>query len=454
MKNPLSLLVPTLLAASLTAQFQPGNLVVLRVGDGVNPLSNASQALFLDEYTTSGAFVQSVALPTAANGAHLPIATSGSATSEGNLQLSADGRFLVLAGYAAAPGITSIASSSSATTPRVIARVGLDEVVDTTTSTTAFSGNNIRSATSTDGTEFFAVGANSGVQYLSFGSNTSTQLNTVLPLNTRTVQIAGGQLYCSSSSGAFLGVSTVGTGIPTTAGQTITSLPGMPLSAASTYDFFFADAATLYLADDRTTGSNGGIHKYTLSNGIWSLQYVLSPAATVGCRGLSGTVQNGIATLFATNTLTGTNEILTVTDLGAGSPFTTIAIAATNTVFRGLRRIPDQLARIPHGCGPTTITGTGTGALGSSVTTVLGGVVGVPFLGYGFAIGASPLCASCTLGHEWAALQFGGSSTLVLPTDPSFTGLSIGIQGADLLGVGGCAAPLVTLTDTLVVTIH
>ena len=78
---------------------------MLRLGDGINPLTNASQALFLDEYTTGGAIVQTVALPTAASGSNLPIACSGTATSEGNLQIAGNGQYLVLGGYGAVPGV-------------------------------------------------------------------------------------------------------------------------------------------------------------------------------------------------------------------------------------------------------------------------------------------------------------------------------------------------------------
>ena len=49
--------------------------------------------------------------------------------------------------------------------------------------------------------------------------------------------------------------------------------------------------------------------------------------------------------------------------------------------------------------------------------------------------------------------MFGTSNVFTLPTDPSFVGLPIGIQGADLGGAGGCVAPQVAFTDTMVVTI-
>jgi len=323
------------------AQITPGNLVVVRVGDGSAALTNAATRVFLDEFTTAGALVQSIALPTAASGPNQPFANSGSATSEGLLNLSADGQYLVQGGYGSIPGLASIASTASATIPRVIARTDLNGVVDTSTALDAFTGNNIRSATSTNGTDLWAAGANGGVQYATLGATTATAITApALPTNLRMIQIVSGQLYVSSASGAFQGVSSVGAGTPTTAGQTITLLSGFPVaSGPSSYDYFFSDASTLYVADDRTNGS-GGIQKWTESAGTWTLAYTLAPATNVGCRGLSGVVQGGQATLYASTTASSLNSVVSVVDTGAGAPFTTVTTAGTNTIFRGLRLIP------------------------------------------------------------------------------------------------------------------
>ena len=86
-------------AAATASDFTPGNVVVVRLGDGSTALSNAATAVFLDEFTPAGVLVQSVAMPTVASGANSSFATSGTATSEGALTLSADGRFFLLAGY-------------------------------------------------------------------------------------------------------------------------------------------------------------------------------------------------------------------------------------------------------------------------------------------------------------------------------------------------------------------
>ena len=142
---------------------------------------------------------------------------------------------------------------------RVIGRVAGDGTVDTSTALTdAPDGNNVRSAASIDGTSFWVTGGAGGVRYASaLGATTSTQLSTS-GTNFRQVAIfptPANQLYVSSSSGATIRLGTVGSGTPTTPGQTISNLPGFPVTG-SPYAFSFLDVDgngavdTLYVADD------------------------------------------------------------------------------------------------------------------------------------------------------------------------------------------------------------
>jgi hypothetical protein len=105
----------TLAAQSITQ----GNLVVVRIGDGTGALTSAATPVFLDEYTTSGTLVQTTALPTTPSGLNRAMTNSGVATSEGNLNQSVDGRYLLLAGYHAPVGTASVAASSTTTVARV-----------------------------------------------------------------------------------------------------------------------------------------------------------------------------------------------------------------------------------------------------------------------------------------------------------------------------------------------
>src|SRR5262245_31551811 len=252
-----ALVLPVLLAvAPLPAQgpINLGDLVVVRVGDGTAALTSGSTAVFLEEFTTTGAPVQTLPLPTAASGSNNPFTNSGTATSEGFLNLAADGQSLVCAGYATAPGTATIASTASTAVARAVARIALSGSIDTSTTLgSAFSAGNPRSVATPDGVQFVVAGSNSGAQYVILSTATPVQLNSAAPTNLRVANIFNGQLYVSSSSGSFFGVGTLGTGLPTTSGQTPSLLPGFPaLSGPSAYDYWFANATTLYVADDRT----------------------------------------------------------------------------------------------------------------------------------------------------------------------------------------------------------
>lgn len=435
LRSPVSLLLAAVAvcAAAAQAQIAPGNVAVLRIGTGAAALTNAATPVFLDEYTPAGGFVQSIALPTAASGANLAYGNSGTATSEGILTQSADGNFLVAAGYAAVPGTTGIASTTSASVPRVIARIGLDGSVDTSTSiNNLFSANNVRGATTDDGSRFWAVGGNSGVVFAPLGATTGTSLNSTAPTNIRVAGIFAGQLYVTSGSGSNRGVNALGVGLPTTSGQTGALLPGFPTSTApSPYDFFFADADTVYVADDRTNGS-GGIEKWVQSAGVWSLAYLLSPGATVGCRGLSGSVVGGVTTLFATTT---GNALVSVVDTGAGpGTFTTLAAAPTNTAFRGVRFVRRAPVVAYSGAGSPTTFGVpsiapanGLPLVGNTAFTVAAGNL-VPN-GFGFGL--------LTLGALGSGFPVAGApATVLIYVSPLATPLLL----AD--GLGAASTPL------------
>lgn len=295
---------------AFAAAFTPGNLVVLQVGaDGGPALTNAAQPIFLKEYTTAGVLVQTIALPSVGPGNRLT--QSGTATSEGQLILGPGG--IALVGYNADAGTASVVSTTAAVANRMVAVVDLSGNVNLTTALgDAYSGNNIRSAVAGAGGDIWTGGtapsANGpGVRYTTLGGTTSTQLSTTVT-NIRVVNIYNGQLYCSTQSGSNIGINVVGTGLPTTSGQTISLLTGMTNDVVnamnqSPYGFAFFDDNTLYVADDRTTANGGGLIKYTKDSfGTWSVAYRLQlglPAGFTGTRSVSvvGTDGSGNAIL-------------------------------------------------------------------------------------------------------------------------------------------------------------
>lgn len=316
---------------------------VLRVGDGSAPLNATSAPVFIEERRTDGTLVATVPLPTAAAGLQQPFTLAGTATSEGGLALSASGHYLTAAGYATPPGTASVATTTTADVYRLVARVDVAGTVDTSTSfSTAESGANPRSAISVDGSGVWLAGS-ANVWYGLFGA--ATQSGTIVlqtPANVRWLGIFGGQLYGSSGSGAYTNVFSIGTGLPTTVGQTATSLPGLPTSGASPYGFVLFDLDPgvpgndrLYLADDAA-----GIQKWTFDGTTWTETGSLNLTTPVGFRGLAGFAVNGTVTLMASTAETGSDRLVVFVDSAAITGTNVVATAPANTAFRGVALSP------------------------------------------------------------------------------------------------------------------
>ena len=291
--------------------FTPGDLAIYRTG-GSGALSSAATAVTLDEYTPGGTLVQSIALPTTSSGANHALTASGQASSEGLLTLSADGKYLVLTGYNAAVGTASIASSvTTAGASQVLRDVGLVSItgnIDTSTTTTSFSGNNPRSAVydpaaNNGAGAIWIVGANTGVVETTDGGSGAGTVVSSTVTNLRAIEVFNGQLYVSTGSGSTRGVYSIGTGEPITTGTTSTSsVVDAPGASSSPYQYFFARLGTgtafngydtLYLAD-----SGGTIQKYAYSGSAWSLKGSIT---ATGVTGLTGTVSGTSVTLYGTS---------------------------------------------------------------------------------------------------------------------------------------------------------
>jgi hypothetical protein len=227
-------------ASAQTFAFTPGDLVVSTVSDQINPgtataadLDTASP-ITLEQFSlgvggTSVTATGSLELPTTTIGSNSAISGEYGSASEGILQDSVNGAYLTIMGYgvnyntfntdgqslatdpygtAALGQTTSLVGGTDTTVSRVVALIGANGSVNTSTALTGvFNENNPRSVATVDGTSFYVSGQGAsetdgtgGVFYAPLGATTATPI--AAGNETRTVSIvnngSGNTLYVSS----------------------------------------------------------------------------------------------------------------------------------------------------------------------------------------------------------------------------------------------------------------
>lgn len=324
-------------------------LWVVRAGatGSATTLTGTSVAVFIDRFSPTGTLNASITLPTAVSGGNKQISLSGASVSEGYLNRSTDTHYVTLAGYAANVGTATVATTTAAAVPRVVARIDSAGNIDTSTTLgAAYSAGAVRSAVTTDGSVFWTGGnsgtaADNGIQYVVLGGTGLTQ---VAAANGRVVSIYGAQLYATSGTAPYDGVSTVGTGVPTAA-STLTHLAGFPsTSTPSPYAFVALDLSsgvagldTIYLADD--DAATAGIQRWQFLGSAWTKEATFADGVTaIPAHGLTGMITGGTVTLFAT---LADGRLVKVVDTGATTAtVTTLSTAGVNTAFRGVAFAP------------------------------------------------------------------------------------------------------------------
>ncbi len=452
--------VPLLMSTDAqAAKFTGGNLVVYRVGNGT-ALTNAAAPVFLDEYTAAGSKVQSLALPTTAADGNHALTAVGQSRSEGLLSRSADGHFLTLTGYDAAPGATgpggtSLTASTPASTPRVVGVVDGRGGIDTST-VLAGTGTPsvIRSAASTDGDRLWVTGGNGGVRATALGSDASSLVAGAASSNHTSLTVQGGQLF----AGGILAdrLAKVGTGTPTGT-ATATAVAGLPDNLL-TYGYALLDLTnkgyagtaldTLYLAN--ASERAGTVDKYTFDGTAWSKAgYLDVPGAT----GLVADKSGASVTLAVTTP----GKLLAITDPANGaatfSPAapSTLASAPANTEFRGVALAPTAadgpsvFVREPVTTDAVSLAGASAtvSALVTAGTTVSSVTAK---LGNGAAVAATK-----GAGNVWTAtvplagLSAGATTLTVAATDsagtPATTTVTKQVQLTKITAPAGAAAP-------------
>jgi hypothetical protein len=210
--------------------------------------------------------------------------------------------------------------------------------------------------------------------------------------NFRGVTENNGALFFTKGSGSN-GIDTVYTvdTLPTLANAAatpITVVPGFPTDSAKVtggdftpFAVFFANDTTMYVTDEGTgdatdVAQHAGLEKWSLVDGIWQLDYVLTKGligvvdtnltgaagpypdvTTIGLRNLSGLVEGGAVILWATTSTSSAsgdngadpNKVVWIFDelnattmnpLVATETFNTVVGPTYGTVYRGVAFIP------------------------------------------------------------------------------------------------------------------
>jgi hypothetical protein len=335
-------------AGSQVGTFAPGNLLVEGVGDGPPGLANNAQLVWVEELTVGGVLEQTKYMPTNYPRPSAPpfnLMEEGDQIADGYLTRSADSQLVCIPGYNATNHEALISGSSTAEALRVIGVLNPDGSSDTSRAADMFSGLNLFSVTSMDGSGFWAVGEGTpgkigGLVYYEPGVATNVLTNAFF----RCARIVNNQLYVSPQPGGGLapGVYAVGSGLPTTGTQRLTQL--FPLGG-SPYQFEINPAMTsAYVADDGAQGG-GGIKRYTKNGTAWSLDYTLaiSGVGNFGARGIAVDWSGVSPVIYATTMESTANRLVRIVDTGPGAPVVTLETAPTATAFRGVTWTPIRL---------------------------------------------------------------------------------------------------------------
>jgi uncharacterized protein (TIGR03437 family) len=389
--------------------------------------------IFLDQLTPAGTLVSTLAIPSTM------VTTSFSSKSEVALNLSTDGTALTFMAYIAPPNTVDVSNANTPgaydpTNPaggsffRGVVQVGANGAIQVTP-TNSYSGNNGRAAILSNGVYYMVGNANNGsgtpanivatagAQMALPGQSLGTPPTEIgvlsisqvinpatgLPYppdkagkdnNFRGLTIFNDTMYTTKGSGSN-GINTVYRvgdygSLPTpanAASAALTVLPGFPTNLAKgtnpafPFGIFFANATTLYVADegdgvmaDAASSKTAGLQKWVLQNGTWNLVYVMQNGlnlgqpysvsgypttltpATDGLRNITGQVNsNGTVNIWCvTSTVSSNgdqgadpNQLVFITDVLANTnasvatqAFTIVRTAKAGEVLRGVSLAP------------------------------------------------------------------------------------------------------------------
>lgn len=371
--------------------FTPGNVVVYRYGDGVTTMPLGFVVpVFLDEYSPSGTFIQTKAIPTTTNGLNFRLTGLGKLASglyqqEGMSTLSQDGKYITIFGYNQAPG-SGVPFTADGLVVGIVAADGSYNST-TTLSNAATVGLGAPRSAVVNGTDIWANGFNNGVQYTTLGSlSTSTRVSVGAQNSPRTMNIFNDTLYVPIGSSATL--ARVGP-LPTTPVTITTQSISTPQPTTNqVFVLKVGGLLRMYTADDGATTGNT-IRRYYLNDAgtTWVVDGTISSLpATAFVKSITGASKvegtKTIVELYATSwgndgSGTETSKLLKFTDTfttatpkdpAVTTAITTIATAPANTVFRSVTLAPTNSAAIGTVILPLSLQSFNAGFDGKNTT--------------------------------------------------------------------------------------
>lgn len=471
----------TLVVSNGLLHLAPGNLVVSRVGDGIEPLNNSKgDTLYFDEVQPGGSYVCTVMAPDAVPsgvawpGPALLALGAGDAIYESMLTETPNQEYINFGAYNLAyPNTNGSVNTGGGYWVRGCAALnGLGYVQLAYTNFGLYSAGNtdFRSVASTDGlTNFWTTGAagSDGIKFVqagpggaSYATGNGVPALYSSPAGTRVVQIVNNTVVYSDAMATNV---TNYTTSALTAGEGLCAYAGTPEPAfntggntvpfaeildsgasASPVDFAFSpDFQTVYIADDNTVANGGGIQRWDTNAAAgapysWTLSYVIPATAsgTNGARGLvvdfssSSTWGAGStgAILYATTAAATTNSLVRVTDDGnpdtVTPAWTVLETASTNQLLGGVRFAP-QAVGVSITAAPANVAT----YVGQNVT-LSAGVSGDGPYSYQWSFNGTPIsgATNATLVLTDVQASQSGAYTLTVSNDISSTSTSVNVS--------------------------
>lgn len=461
--------------ASYAGPFTADNLVVSRIGNGSASLNNAAHPISLVELTSAGANPAGgsniIALPSFSSGGNNQggFTDSGSATSNGTLNLSVDGQYLATLGIDAQLGTGSVTGTSAATANRNVGRIDATGTISVRARLTdAFSGDNARAVCTDTGAVFYATGnassgPNAGVRYIDATSSVATTSTQIVSGNLRNVILAkdnnGNKVLVQASTSVI----SYHAGVPTAAATptAFTFTTGGMSSGSGAMVFFDRNAGTnatglngldtLYLVDGAT------IEKYEWTGSGWTQR---GSTTTTGGNlfGLAARIVGSNVELYATRELASNNGLYKLTDASgfggtlSGTP-TLIASAGTNFGFRGVAFAPTAASTITT-TGTLAAVDTTYGAASASPTSF--SVSGASLTGDLTVAAPAGFEVSTTIGSGYATslnlTQSGGAVSATTIYVRLAAATAAGTHSGNVVVSGGGASPKNVATAPSVVS--